>query len=166
MKRNALQNLLVGAAVILPAAAVAAIALSSPVSLVRAMLPQPDRAALHDLIVAAAETGALRRHIRPINNEAGPDSLFTLGDQPLKGGDRLTITSPDGNKTVYAIRSVRALAVPLSKTSDGTHHEVATQLVLVTAENVTEPSARPLRFIMESGQTTVSPALSDPHQAL
>jgi len=150
MKRTAFDGLVLLLPLTALAGIVAALTLTNPTAVVRAMLPT-GVASTADPIVVAAQKGRLYRHIHLTS--AGQAGGFLTGGQPLRPGDRFTITAPSG---------VTQIEVPLTTASDSGVSETS-RLQLVTCENVDAPHAAPLRFIIESGRSGTAPiGLSHP----
>jgi hypothetical protein len=159
MKRTAFDGLVLLLPLTALAGIVAALTLTNPTAVVRAMLPT-GVASTADPIVVAAQKGRLYRHIHLTS--AGQAGGFLTGGQPLRPGDRFTITAPSGVTQVYAVQTIREIEVPLTTASDSGVSETS-RLQLVTCENVDAPHAAPLRFIIESGRSGTAPiGLSHP----
>lgn len=133
----------------------AAVALANPTAVVRAMLPASGAGAALPAIAAAQNT-RLKSHFRLTSATAQQSSPLT-GGKPLQPGDRITISTQNGGDQIYAVRTISEIEVPL-KTAAQPGLAETSRMQLVTCENVDDPHAPPLRFIVEGGRTS-APAI-------
>ena len=148
MKRTAMFNGLVVAAIAVPVLMVAVIATSGPARLTRAVLPAADTVIAADPLVAAAEAGELERYIRQASHDSDSIYPYMRSDQQMHIGDRITIAAHDGSKRLYAVRAIQALPIPIRKSARNLESSTH-RLLLVTCADTSDPNARPLRIIVE-----------------
>lgn len=129
-----------------------------PVALTQFLIastPVPSMPPAPSKIIAAAESGALDPHIRLTRTDAsGP--FLGQARQTFEIGDRITVGGQDGRKQVYAVRTIRALEVPVVAAHATTGR--SSRLLLVTSHAVQNPAAKPLRFIVEVDMPIAAPS--------
>lgn len=159
MKRTVFDGLVLLLPMTALAGIIAALTLTNPTAVVRAMLPAAT-AHSADPVAVAAQNGRLHRHIRLTS--APQTGGFMSGAQSLRPGDRITITAPGGTAQIYAVQTISEIEIPLTSAAHNIASETS-RLKLVTFENVQDPHAAPLRLIVETGRTDTAPiVLSHP----
>lgn len=120
---------------------------ASPTSLARVMLPAAKATSATDIAINTDDSGQVPRHIRLTNAVVGDTVAFA--GHPVRLGDRITINAADGSKRIYAVRGIRQISLPVSDAATGGS---APGLLLVTCRDISNPSGKPLRFLVEADQ--------------
>lgn len=134
---------------------------ASPTSLARVMLPAAKATSGADIAINTDDSGQVSRHFRLASALVG--DAVALGGHPVRLGDRITINAVDGSKRIYAVRGIRQISLPVSDAATGGS---APGLLLVTCRDISNPSGKPLRFLVEADQTMPLPTRTDQQHAL